>query len=93
MSNAKTFYELKVAAKWSDNAEEKKTAIRELSSRGEEAIPSLEEILSVTAYEDIKAACIEAIKAIKANGTAADTTDVKKKESSETAAKEKPKTS
>ncbi len=91
MSNAKTFYELKIAAKWSDSAEEKKTAIRELSSRGEEAIPSLEEILSVTAYEDIKAACIEAIKAAK-NG-AADTADVKKKESSKTAAKEEPKTS
>jgi hypothetical protein len=92
LSNAKTFYELKIAAKWSDNAEEKKIAIRELSSRGEEAIPSLEEILSVTAYEDIKAACIAAIKAIKENG-AADTTDVKKKEGPETAAKEKPKAS
>jgi hypothetical protein len=42
-----------------------KTAINELSARGDIALPALEEILTVTAYEDIKAACIEAIKAIK----------------------------
>jgi hypothetical protein len=42
-----------------------KTAINELSSRGDVALPALEEILNVTAHEDIKAACIEAIKAIK----------------------------
>jgi len=45
---------------------EKKSAITELSILGEIAIPSLKEIMNVTAYEEIKAACIEAIKAAKA---------------------------
>lgn len=52
-------------AKWSRSQQEMKTAINELAARGEIALPVLEEILSVTAHEDIKAACIEAIKAVK----------------------------
>lgn len=61
----KTIHELKEVAKWSRDPQEMKTAIKELSTRGDMAFPALEEILTVTAYEDIKAACIEAIKAIK----------------------------
>jgi hypothetical protein len=52
-------------AKWSRDPQEMKTAINELSARGDMALPALEEILNVTAYEDIKSACIEAIKAVK----------------------------
>lgn len=52
-------------AKWSRSQQEMKTAINELAARGEIALPVLEEILNVTAHEDIKAACIEAIKAVK----------------------------
>jgi hypothetical protein len=65
VSDTKGFYELKEKAKWSRNMEEKKTAIRELSSHGEKALPSLEEIRNVTAYEDIRSACTETIRSIK----------------------------
>ncbi len=61
----KTIRELKETAKWSRSQQEMKTAINELAARGEIALPVLEEVLNVTAHEDIKAACIEAIKAIK----------------------------
>ena len=83
MSDRRGFYELKEKAKWSRDMEEKKMAIRELSSHGEKALPSLEEIRNVTAYEDIRLACIEAIRSIKGEkgsqppGVA--TTDIKKK--------------
>jgi cytochrome c5 len=60
-----TIFELKERAKWSKDSAEKKTAIRELSTHGDRALPALGEILSVTAYDDIKAACMEAIKAIE----------------------------
>lgn len=65
MSKEKTIRELKEMGKWSRDPQEMKTAINELSARGDMALPALEEILNVTAYEDIKAACVEAIKAIK----------------------------
>lgn len=61
----KTMHELKEMAKWSRSQQEMKTAINELAARGEIALPVLEEILNVTAHEDIKATCIEAIKAVK----------------------------
>jgi hypothetical protein len=58
--------ELRYAAKWSPNIEEKKNAIRELaSSFGERAIPVLNEIMGVTVYEEIKQACVEAIKTVR----------------------------
>jgi hypothetical protein len=59
-------FELKEKAKWSSDPEEKKTAIKELSTHGENAISELQEIMSITAYEDIKNACAEAIKSIQA---------------------------
>lgn len=73
LSDTKIFYELKERAKWSQDSVEKKTAIRELSTHGDMPLPALEEILSVTAYDEIKAACMEAIKAIRGKeaGTAA----------------------
>lgn len=55
--------ELKLAAKWSTDSAEKKKAIAELSHYGSEALPAIREVLGVTAYDDIKAACVEAIKA------------------------------
>ena len=58
-------WDLKEAAKWSSTPEEKKAAIRTLSARGQEAVQPLEEIMSITAYEDIRAACMEAIKTAK----------------------------
>jgi hypothetical protein len=59
-------FELKEKAKWSSDPEEMKTAIKELSTHGNIAVPSLQEILNVTAYEEIKMACIDAIKVIGA---------------------------
>jgi hypothetical protein len=66
MSNERMIlFELKENAKWSSDPEEKKTAIKELSNRGEDAISELQEIMSITAYEDIKNACAEAIMSIR----------------------------
>jgi hypothetical protein len=60
-----TLFELKEKAKWSSDPEERKAAIKELSTHGENAISELQEIASITAYEDIKNACAEAIKSIR----------------------------
>ena len=60
-----TLFELKEKAKWSSDPEEKKAAIKELSTRGENAISELQEIMNITAYEDIKNACAEAIKSMR----------------------------
>ena len=64
-----TLFELKEKAKWSTDPEEKKAAIKELSTRGENAISQLQEIMNITAYEDIRNACAEAIKSIQARKT------------------------
>jgi len=65
MSEEVDIRQLKETAKWSNDPIKKKTAIRELSVRGETAISALQEILNVTAYDEIKRACMVAIKAIK----------------------------
>ena len=65
MSEKKEIWELEQTAKWSHSLREKKIAIKEMSFHGELAIPYLDEVMNVTTYEEIKAACIEAIKAIK----------------------------
>ena len=61
-----TLFALKQRAKWSSDPEVKKTAIKKLSNRGEDAISELQEIMSITTYEDIKNACAEAINSIRA---------------------------
>lgn len=80
MSEDKKIWQLKETAKWSDNNEAKKTAISELSNRGETALSSLEEILNVSMHEDIKKICIDAIKAIREKK---ENTEVQKKEEPE----------
>jgi hypothetical protein len=40
-----TFFVLKEKAKWSSDLEEKKAAIKKLSTVGEDAIPELQDIL------------------------------------------------
>jgi hypothetical protein len=58
------FWELKESAKWSLDVNERKHAIRQLAeSYGPEAIQSIAEIRDISAYDDIKKVCIEAIKA------------------------------
>jgi hypothetical protein len=61
-----TLFELKEKAKWSSDPEEKRAAIKELSTHGENAIFELQEIMSITAYDDIKNTCAEAIKSMQA---------------------------
>jgi hypothetical protein len=56
--------ELKMTAKWSTDGSEKKGAILELLQYGNNGLLAIQEILSVTAYDDIRQACIEAIKSI-----------------------------
>ena len=80
LSDRKIFFELKERAKWSRDLAEKKTAIKELSNHGDMALPALDEILSVTAYDEIKAACMEAIKAIKGKDAGAAAQDQKKED-------------
>lgn len=75
-----TIFELKERAKWSRDLAEKKTAIKELSAHGDKAIPALDEILSVTAYDDVRAACMEAIKAIKGKSAETSAQDQKKEQ-------------
>ena len=60
-----TLFDLKEKAKWSGDPEEKKAAIEELSNQGEDAMSELQEIMRITAYEDIKNACTEAIMSIQ----------------------------
>jgi hypothetical protein len=77
LSDTKIF-ELKERAKWSKESAEKKSAIRELSAHGDRALPALSEIMSVTAYDEVKAACMEAIKAIEGKDAGVATQDQKK---------------
>jgi hypothetical protein len=65
MSERKKLWKLNHTAKWSRNLQERKIAIRELSSCGQEALPYLNEILNVTTYGEIKTACREAIRIVK----------------------------
>ena len=59
-----TLFELKEKAKWSFDNKEKKLAITGMLSHGAGALSSLEEISTVTAHEEIRAAAIAAIKSI-----------------------------
>lgn len=68
MSDPSALYELKETAKWSHKSEERLSAVRQLAMKGPNAIPQLEEIRNITAYEDIKSACAEAIRAIANTG-------------------------
>jgi hypothetical protein len=58
-------WELKETAKWARNPGERKAAVKALSTRGEEALSSLEEVFAVTAYDEVRSACAEAIKSVK----------------------------
>ena len=53
--------ELKLAAKWSSDNYEKKQAVLQLLQCGDEALPAIREVLAITAYDDVKQTCIEAI--------------------------------
>ena len=60
-----TFWELKEEAKWSLDVNERKKSIRMLADYyGPDAVQSIAEIRDVAAYDEIKRACIEAIRAV-----------------------------
>jgi hypothetical protein len=60
------YWQLKESAKWSLEVDERRRAIRELArGYGRDAIQAIEEIKDVSAYDEIKRACIEAIKSAK----------------------------
>jgi hypothetical protein len=69
---SESLWELKETAKWARNPGEKKAAIKTLSARGEEALPLLEEILAITAYDDIRSICEEAIKSVRGKSPSAE---------------------
>jgi hypothetical protein len=60
-----SLWELKETAKWARNSGQKKAAINALSARGKKALSSLEEVLAVTAYDDVRSECAEAIRSVK----------------------------
>jgi hypothetical protein len=89
-----TLFELKEKAKWSTVPEESKAAIKELSNHGDDAMSELQEVMRITAYEDIKNACAEAImsiqtrnKEVEINETSYTTHDSNSTADSSTAAK------
>lgn len=58
------FWELKESAKWSLDVSERKNAIKQLAEYyGQDAIQSIAEIRDVAAYDEIRQACADAIKA------------------------------
>jgi hypothetical protein len=60
------YWQLKESAKWSLEVDERRRAIRELvSGYGRDAIQAIEEVRDVSAYDEIRKACIEAIKSAK----------------------------
>ncbi len=60
------FWKLKESAKWSLDMNERRQAIEELAgSYGKEALQAILEIKDVTAYDEIKKACAEAIRSAK----------------------------
>ncbi len=63
-SNSDTIKELKLTAKWSVDSNEKKKAILQLLRYGDEARPAIEEVLSITAYNDVKQACLNVISSL-----------------------------
>jgi hypothetical protein len=60
-----SLWELKETVKWARNSGEKKAAINAVSARDKKTLSSLEEMLAVTAYDDVRSACAEAIRSAK----------------------------
>lgn len=71
--------ELKMTAKWSPDGDEKKGAISELLRYGDQGVLAIQEVLSVTAYDDVKQACLEAIRSIGRGQKSKDNAAIPKK--------------
>ncbi len=70
--------QLKEDAKWASSIESQVKAVRELGSLGEAARPLLEEVLQVSARDEIRQSCVEAIKKL-GRDSKAETTKAEKK--------------
>lgn len=64
ISDSERIRELRLTAKWGLDNEEKRRAIFGLLKYGNAGLASIREVLDVTAYNDIKQACIDAIKSV-----------------------------
>ena len=63
-ANSERIRQLKLTAKWSADNNEKKQAISQLINYGDMALPAIQEVLNITVYDDVKQACIEAIRSL-----------------------------
>jgi len=63
-ANSERIRQLKLTAKWSADNNEKKQAISQLINYGDMALPAIQEVLTITVYDDVKQACIEAIRSL-----------------------------
>ncbi len=69
MDKSDALRELTIDAKWETNLEKQKRSIEKLGSYGRPAIPSLEEIMTVTTRDEIRQFCLNAIKGIQQKNT------------------------
>ncbi len=65
MERSDALRELTIDAKWETNLEKQKRSIERIESYGSPAIPSLEEIMTVTTRDEIRKFCLDAIKGIQ----------------------------
>lgn len=72
MERSDALRELTIDAKWETNLEKQKRSIERLESYGNPAIPSLEEIMTVTTRDEIRKFCLDAIKGIQQKNPAQD---------------------
>lgn len=79
----KKIWELKEEAKWAPNVEKQMEAIMKLVTFGPAAFSPLEEILSISARNEVRLCCIDAMKSISQNTMTANTD---RKSESQTAA-------
>jgi hypothetical protein len=70
--------ELKLTAKWAPDNYEKKQAILQLLECGDEALPAIQEVLAITAYDDLKQTCIDAISSLGSEQKSKQALNVKK---------------
>jgi hypothetical protein len=63
-ANSERIRQLKLTAKWSADNNEKKQAISQLINYGDMALPAIQEVLNITVYDDVKQACVEAIRSL-----------------------------
>jgi hypothetical protein len=72
MERSDALRELTIDAKWETNLEKQKRSIERIESYGSPAIPSLEEIMTVTTRDEIRKFCLDAIKGIQQKNPATD---------------------